>query len=184
MDRVCLLRIQARVTELPVHRYTGVPASLLTLSNNAALVLRSPAHAPHALRQVHGTLDTHRDRDIGPQSPPTQSPPVTMYTGIQIAPSGTSEMALFCLTFVSAKPRQPGRVAPPVDLATRIPINMHPCCLVFPRITDAANYRSPGIHAPLDLSPSVHGRLLQHSPAVLHMVPVILVRLFTCFYVC
>jgi hypothetical protein len=136
MDRVCLLRIQAWETELPVHRYTGVPASLLTLSNNAALVLRSPAHAPHAPRQVHGTLDTHRDRDIGPQSP-TQSPPVTMYTGIQIALSGTSEMALFCLTFVPVKTTcNSATVAPYVDLEYPYPCQhapLLPCLLTHHR---------------------------------------------------
>jgi len=68
----------------PVSRYPGFQASMLTLSNDDALVLRPPARAPHSPRQVHGTRDTHRNGDIGPQSP-TQSPLVHLSPCIQVS---------------------------------------------------------------------------------------------------
>ena len=123
-----------------------------------------PRHARHPSERGYRPPKPH---------PESTCPPVTMYTGIQIALPGTWKMALFCLTFGPAKPREYRRSAPPVDLATCIPINTHPCCPVFSRITDAAAYRYPGIPAPLGLSPSGHDRILHHTTGCINMVPVI-----------
>jgi hypothetical protein len=82
------------------------------------------------------------------------------------------EMALFCLTFGRSKPCEIRHSAPYVDLNIRIPVNTHPYCPVFSRITDAIISRHPGIPCPCPRShPDTVVSFIARTPRLLPWFP-------------